>query len=271
VLDFLTDPFATGIGQRALAEVLVLGAVCGPLGVWVLLYRQAYAAESMSHGMLPGLVLAALAGLPLAVGAVGGVLVAAVAIALAGRDDRLGADTGVGVAVGTLVGAGALLAMTPDAPPRLQELLFGNLLGVSDSDLALAAALAVVVLAGLALGFRRLSLAAFDTAAARSLGAAPPRWQLALLVLLAVTTVAAAPGLGALLLVALILAPAATGLRLAARLPGALLVAAVGGMASGVLGLLLSHHFRVAAGAAVALCAVGIWGIALGRQLKTKV
>ena len=102
---------------------------CGPLGVWILLYRQSYAAESISHGMLPGLVLAALAGAPLVLGAGGGVLLAAAAIALAGRDERLGGDTGVAVAVSALFGLGALLALSPEAPPRLQELLFGDLLG----------------------------------------------------------------------------------------------------------------------------------------------
>ena len=92
----LGDP----ILRRALAEVLLLSLACGPLGVWVLLHRQSYAAESMSHGMLPGLVIAALAGLPLVLGAGAGVLVAAGAISLAGRDERVGPDAGVAVAVG---------------------------------------------------------------------------------------------------------------------------------------------------------------------------
>src|SRR5215217_7626811 len=64
MLDWLTDPFQADFTRRALAEVLVLGVACGPLGAWILLYRQSYAAESISHGMLPGLVLAALAGAP---------------------------------------------------------------------------------------------------------------------------------------------------------------------------------------------------------------
>ena len=72
MLGWLTDPFASPILQRALVELLILSLACGPLGVWVLLYRDAYAAESISHGMLPGLVVAALAGAPLLLGAVAG-------------------------------------------------------------------------------------------------------------------------------------------------------------------------------------------------------
>src|SRR6478672_519116 len=101
----------------------MVGSLCGALGFWIVTERLAYGAESLSHGLLPGLVLAALVGAPLVLGAAGGVAAAALAIALAGRDPRLGPDVGVAVAVGALFGAGTLLALTPSAPPRLEELL----------------------------------------------------------------------------------------------------------------------------------------------------
>jgi ABC-type Mn2+/Zn2+ transport system permease subunit len=264
-MHWLTDPFVEPFTRLALAEVLVLALACGPLGVWILLYRQSYAAESISHGMLPGLVVAALAGAPLVAGAAGGVIVAAVAIALAGNDERLGGEIGVAVAVSALFGLGAVLALSPATPPRLQELLFGDLLGATVGDIAAAAVLAVVVLAALALAHRRLSVSGFDPGAARSLGATPARWELVLLVLLALATVAAAPGLGSLLLVALILAPGAAALRLAARLPAALAIAAGVAALAGVAGLVLSYHLGIAAGAAVALCATAAAGAALVR------
>ena len=248
--------FSDPITRRALLEVLVLGIALGPLGVWVLLHRQAYAAESMSHGLLPGLVLAALAGAPLVLGAAGGALVAAGAIALVARDERIGADLGVAIAVSTLFGVGALLALSPATPPRLEELLFGDLLGISGGDLVAAGALAVAVGAALAGAHRPLSLSAFDREAAPSLGAVPARWETALLVLLGVGTVAAAPGLGSLLLVALIIAPAAAALELTHRLGPALAIAAGVAVLAGGAGLALSYYADLAAGASVALCAV---------------
>ena len=174
-MSWLTDPFQQTFAQRALAEVLVLALALGPLGVWILLYRQSYAAESISHGMLPGLVVAALAGAPLVLGAAGGVVAAAGLIALAGRDERLGGDTGVAVAVSALFGLGALLAIAPETPARLNELLFGDLLGATRTDVAVAAGLAAAVVAALALAHRRLSVSGFDPGAARSLGATPLR------------------------------------------------------------------------------------------------
>jgi ABC-type Mn2+/Zn2+ transport system permease subunit len=247
----LSDP----ITRRALVEVLILALALGPLGVWVLLHRQAYAAESLSHGLLPGLVLAALAEIPLVFGAAAGAVVAAGAIALAARDERIGGDVGVAVAVSTLFGLGAMLALAPAAPPRLEELLFGDLLGTSGADLAAAAALALAVAAALAAIHRPLALTAFDRVAARALGAPPGRWETALLALLGVGTVAAAPGLGSLLLVALVIAPAAAALRITRRLPAALALAAGLGAAAGVGGLALSYYADLAAGASVALCA----------------
>src|SRR6188472_1267457 len=127
--------------QRAFVEVVVLGLACGPLGVWILLLRRAYAAESLSHAMLPGLVIASLAGIPLLLGAAGGVLIAAVGIALVARDTRAGGDIGVAVVVSGLFGLGGILALSPEAPPRLGELLFGDLLGVTNADLVAAAVL----------------------------------------------------------------------------------------------------------------------------------
>src|SRR3954464_505978 len=234
---WLTDPFGGTIMQHALAEVLVLSLACGPLGVWVLLYRDAYAAESMSHGMLPGLVLAALAGAPLLLGAAGGVLVAAAGIALVARDERLGGDVGVAVAVSALFGVGAMLALSPAAPPRLPEPLFGDLPGGPPAALAAAGALAVAVGLGLAAGGRPLALAAFERASAPSLGARPARCGLGLLVLLAMTTVAAVQGMGNLLLFALIVAPAAAALRLGRRLRSVLPLAVALTALSGVSGL----------------------------------
>src|SRR5918997_2954617 len=225
MLAWLTDPFASPLVQRALAEVLILSLACGPLGVWVLLYRDAYAAESLSHGMLPGLVIAALAGVPLLFGAFAGVLVAAAGIALVARDQRLSADVGVAVCVSALLGLGGMLALSPESPPRLQELLFGDLLGVTRGDLVVAAALAGGVALALAAGHRSLALVGFDRGSAAALGARPGRWELALLAVLAVTTVAAVQGLGNLLLVALILAPAAAALSVVRRLPAALALA----------------------------------------------
>ncbi|HEV7805354.1 MAG TPA: metal ABC transporter permease [Solirubrobacteraceae bacterium] len=252
----------SGLLQRALVEVVVLGAASGALGVWLLHLRHAYAAESLAHAMLPGLVLASLAGAPLLLGAGGGVAVAALLIALAARDTRVGPEVAVGVTVTTAFGLGAVLALAPSVPARLGELLFGDLLGASTGDLVAAGALAALVAGALAVGHRSLCAAVFDPVAAPSLGVRPQRVELALLALLAVATVAAVQGLGNLLVFALLIAPAAAALRVGTSVRSQIALAAAFGAGAGVVGLVVSAQLDIAAGAAVALAAVALYAVA---------
>jgi manganese transport system permease protein len=265
VIDFLVDPLRSGIDRRALLELAMVGSICGALGFWIVTERLAYSAESLSHGLLPGLVLAALAGAPLLLGAAGGALVAAALIAIASRDPRVGADTGTAIAVTGLVGLGALLALAPDAPQRLEELLFGDPLGVTDGDLVAAALLLVlggVALAGL---HRPLSALAFDPDGAAAAGIRPGLIRLALLVLLAAAVAVAVQGLGALLVLAVLIAPPVAVRAWATSPARAMAAGAAVAVVAALVGIEVSFHAHSAAGASVALalCAAAALGAAL--------
>ena len=262
VLDFLVDPLRSGIDRRALLELALVGGFCGALGFWVVTERLAYSAESLSHGLLPGLVLAALAGAPLLLGAAGGALVAAALIAFAARDARIGPDTGTAVAVTGLVGLGALLALAPDSPQRLEELLFGDPLGVTDGDLAAAATLLVLGGAALTALHRPFSAVAFDPAGAAAAGLRPAALRLVLLVLIAAAVAVAVQGLGALLVLAVLIGPP-LAVRRHARTPArAMLGAAAVAVLAALAGIEVSFHAHSAAGASVALalCAAAALG-----------
>jgi ABC-type Mn2+/Zn2+ transport system permease subunit len=257
VLDALTDPFSQALMQRALAEVLLLAIVGGTLGCWIVLDGLSYGAESLAHGMFPGLVLAALAGVPLLLGGAAGILVAALAIALAGRVQRIGRDNAVAVAVTTLFGLGALLALSPEVPVGIQGLLFGDVLGTSASDLLAGAAHVAVVLAALWTLHWRLLASGFDRAGARALGVPPLAVDALLLALVALAVLVAVQGLGNLLVVAVLVAPAAAARLLTRRLAPMMALAVLLGAAGGIGGLYLSYYVRVAAGASIAGLLVG--------------
>jgi ABC-type Mn2+/Zn2+ transport system permease subunit len=269
MLEPLTDPFATEIARRALVELIVVGLACGPLAVWICLYRRSYAAESIAHAALPGLVIASLAGLPLVLGAAGGLAAAALAIALAGRVRGIGADVSVAIVVTALIGLGALLALSDDAPARLGSLLFGDPLAVSGDDIAISAGLTAVVAAALAALHRPLALACFDPVAAGSLGVSNSAMAALLLVILALTTLVAVEALGNLLVVALLIAPGATALRLTSRLGHAIAIAIGVAIVAGVGGLYVSHYLELAAGASIALVAVLLFGLSLPFGSRT--
>jgi ABC-type Mn2+/Zn2+ transport system permease subunit len=268
-IDFILDPLRSGIDRRALLELALVGSLCGALGFWVVTERLAYGAESLSHGLLPGLVLAALAGAPLLLGAAGGALAAAGLIAFASRDTRIGPDAGTAVAVTGLVGLGALLALAPDSPQRLEELLFGDPLGVTDGDLVAAAALLVLGGGALAAIHRPLAALGFDPAGAAAAGISPTRVRLALLVLLAAAVAVAVQGLGALLVLAVLIGPP-VAVRAHARTPARAMLAGVAvAIAAAVVGMEVSFHAHSAAGASVALalCAAAALGAAFRPSL----
>jgi len=266
-LDFLTDPFTGEIGRNALAEVLLLALVCGPLGVWVVLLRHSYAAESIAHAALPGLVLAALIGAPLLLGAAAGIVVAALAITLAAREARVGSDTAVAVAVTTLFGAGVILALRPEVPARLSEILFGDPLSVTGTEIAVTGALALATLGALTRLHRPLVLASFDPGAAGGLGVRTGWAETALLVLLAGATLVAVQALGNLLVVALIVGPGAAALLITRRLNLSLVVAAAFAALAGMGGLYASFYLDLAAGASIALAAVAMPALAGALRL----
>ena len=248
----LLHPWSHGFMQRALLELLFVGVLGGVLGCWIVLYRLAYSAESLAHALFPGLVVAALVGLPLLVGAAGGVLAGAGGIALATRLRGISRDVAVAVVVTTLFGLGALLALAPASPPGLQSLLFGDLLGVSRSDLVAAGALAAASLVALAALYRPLLAAGFDRASASALGVRPVAVDLALLALVAAAVVVGVQGLGNLLVLASLIGPAACARVVSKRLARMIAVAVAVAVACALVGLYVSYYASVAAGASVA-------------------
>jgi ABC-type Mn2+/Zn2+ transport system permease subunit len=259
----MLEPLQDEFMRRAIVEMTLLGAVGGALGCWVVLYRLSYAAESLAHSIFPGLVLAAIAGVPLIVGGIPAVVLAAVAIAVASRLAGVSREVAIGIVVTTMFGLGALLALSPESPPGIQEILFGDILGPSDGDLIAAGALVPVVGISLLLLHGRLLAGGFDRGAALDLGIAPRRTEAILLVLLALAIVVAVQGLGNLLVVAVFVGPAATARHLTERIGPMIAIAVAVAALAGLAGLYLSYYAGTAGGASVALAIVAAYLLSL--------
>jgi ABC-type Mn2+/Zn2+ transport system permease subunit len=258
----LAQPWTHAFLQRALLELVLVGVVAGPLGCWVVLQRLSYSSESLAHALFPGLVVAALTGVPLLVGAAAAVLVAAIAIAAIGRAPVIGHDTGVAIVITTLFGLGVLIALAPASPPGLQELLFGDPLGVNSDDLAAAAALVGVAMAVMATMHRQLLAVAFDRSTATALGVRPAIVDTVLLALIAVAIVIGVQGLGTLLVVAVIVGPAATARLLTSRLSTMMVCSVLIAVGASIAGLYVSYYAETAAGASVATALVATYVLA---------
>lgn len=258
----LLEPFSYDFMLRALAEVALMGVVCGLLGAFVVLRGLTYSGESLSHALVPGAAIALLAGLPVIAGALVGGVLAAVAIAVLLRRPDVGEDTAISVVVTGVFAAGVVIVATRGTPRELDSILFGSVLSVDARDLwvGLVAAVAVVAVVG-ALG-RRLVLVAFDRAFADAIGARAGLLDAVLLVALAGALTVALRGVGTLLVLALLVAPAAAARALTQRVWAMLFVAPALAVACGVVGLELSFHQGVAAGPAICLVALGVFAAA---------
>ena len=268
MLEPLQQPFM----QRALLELALIGIAGGALGCWVVQYGFSYAAESLAHSIFPGLVLAAIAGVPLLLGATPAVLLAALAIAACTRLAGVGREAAVAVVVTTAFGLGVLLALSPSSPPGIESLLFGDVFGATDADLLAAAGLLAVAAPALYLLHGRFLAVGFDPSAARGLGVSPAATEAALLTLLALGTVVAVQGLGNLLVVAVFVAPAASARRLSDRMGPMMAIAAAIAVAGAAAGLYLSYYAGTAGGASVALALVAAYPLSsLAGRLRSAV
>jgi len=243
--------------QRALVAALGIGVVCGALGFFVVLRRLAFVGVGISHAAVGGVALGLLLGLPpLAVGGAFGVAVA-LGIATVSRKSRLGQDTVIGVFFSGALALGLALASAGRGGQQdLFAYLFGNVLAIGPRELLALAGLATLVIGGLATTFRAQLFLAFDEELARAYGHRVGALDALLLVLLALTVVIGVRLVGALLVEALLVVPAATAALWATHYRGQLALSIGLGAASGALGLALAWQLDLAVGASIALVAV---------------
>ncbi|MEU8898949.1 zinc ABC transporter permease AztB [Nocardia sp. NPDC048505] len=257
-MEWLVDPFEVAFVQRALWGGLLVSGICALAGTWVVVRGMAFLGDAMAHGMLPGVAVAALLGGNLVLGAAISCAAMAFGVSALGRTRRFAADTGIGLLFVGMLALGVILVSRSDSfAVDLTAFLFGDVLGVRVSDLgfllaALAAALAVTIL-----GHRAFVALAFDPRKAHTLGLRPKLAQVALLGLVTLAIVASFHVVGTLLVFGLLIAPPAAALCWADRIPVVMALAASFGALSTAAGLLISWHARTAAGATIALVAVG--------------
>lgn len=260
MIEWLVRPLSYGFMQRGLAASLMVGILCAVVGCYVVLRSMAFLGDALAHAVLPGVALAYLLGGNLLVGA----LIAAVAVALGiGFLSRRGAvkeDTAIGILFAAALSLGVVLISTIRTyAVDLTHILFGNVLGVSATDLGLIAGLGAVVLATIALLYKEFLVVSFDPVLGATLRLPVAFLRTTLLILLALTIVVSLQTVGVGLVAAMLVTPGATAYLLTRRLFPMMLLAAGVGIVSSVVGLYLSFYLDVASGAAVVLTATAIF------------
>ncbi len=274
--ELLLEPFRAEFMRTGAVAAMLVGVLCGAVGCLVVVRGMALLADSFAHGVLPGVALAVLltagaAGEPdrlgVLLGGLAGGVATAVGTAAILRRSGLREDTATAVMFVFMLALGVvLISRVRTFAVDLAAFLFGDVLGVPASELPLTAGLTVAVLVALAVLYRPLVLVAFDRRRAASLGVHVGAMELALMVLLAVAVVVGFRVVGALLVLGMLIAPPAAAALVTNRLPAMMLVAAALAALSGPLGLLLSWHLDVAAGASIVLVAVALFLVVLALR-----
>ena len=261
---FLVDPFSYGFMQRGLAATLLIGVVCAVMGTFVVLKGLAFIGDAVSHAAFPGLVIAYILGLPLYLGGAVAAVGTALAIGLVSRRGRLRFDTSVGVLFAGTFAFGVLLFSTINGyVGDLLGYLLGNVLGISIGDLVQVAVLGAIVLAIVIVTRKELLYATFDPLGAAASGLPVAGLEYLLLGLLGVTIVVSIQAVGMILVVAMLVTPAATAQLLLVRFERLMLLASVLAMVAAVVGLYVSFYLNVASGASIVLVETLFFVIAL--------
>jgi manganese transport system permease protein len=252
-LDFLVEPLSYDFMLRALATSVIAAIICAVLSCWLVLVGWSLMGDAVSHSVLPGVVLAYAVGAPFALGAIVFGFLAVGLIGAVRNTSRIKEDAAIGIVFTTLFALGLVLISVIPSNTDLNHIIFGNLLGVSWSDLLQVVILGVVTFSILIIKRRDFTLFAFDATHAHAIGLNPRVLGAALLGLLALTAVVALQAVGVVLVVAMLIIPGATAYLLTDRFSRMLVIAPVLSTLAAVTGLYLSYYLDTASGGMIVL------------------
>jgi manganese/iron transport system permease protein len=262
LLDWIVGPLSYPFMQRALEVSLLVAAVCAVLSCYLVLKGWSLMGDAISHAVLPGIVVAHVIGLPLAVGAFAAGLACALFTGYLKENSRIKEDAVMAIVFSGMFGLGLVLFTKVETDQHLLHILFGNVLGVTSADLIETAIIAGGTLLIVLLKRRDLLLYCFDPNHARAIGLPVRALHYGLLILLSLTIVSALKAVGIILVIAMLIGPGATAYLLTDRFERMLPIAVATALASAALGTLVSFHIDGATGACIVLVQAAIFVLA---------
>ncbi len=264
---WLIDPFEFAFQQRALIGGSLAAIALALVGTWVVIRGMSFLGDALVHGVIPGIAMAILFDFNVLMGAAAAALVMILGINLIHRQTTFSEDTGIGLLfVGMLALGVILISRTTSFSGNLTSILFGDVLGVSDTDILVAGIVLAIAAGASLLLYRPFLVLAFNEQKARVLGMRPGLAHWVLLGLITAVIVGSFQTIGALLVFGLLIGPPATAALLVRRVPAMMLAAALIGVLSVATGLIISFHFDTAGSATMALVPIVLFFVVLGAR-----
>ena len=239
--------------QNALITALVIGIVGGAVGCFIILRGMSLMGDAISHAVLPGVAISFILDINFFIGAIVFGLLASTIITYIKSNSIIKSDTAIGITFSSFLALGIILIGVANSSTDLFHILFGNILAVQDLDMWITIAVALLVLTTITIFFRPLLLTSFDPILAKSIGVKVTFYHYLLMVILTLVAVTAMQSVGTILIVALLITPAATAYLYANSLKTMILLSSGFGALASVLGLFIGYSFNIAAGSSIVL------------------
>ena len=271
-MNWLLEPLTYEFMQRGLLASVIVGVLCAVMGTYVVLRGMAFLGDAMAHAILPGVAIAYILRGDLLIGAGAAAVVIALSIGFFSKEGTVKEDTAIGILFAAALSLGvALISTMQTYAVDLSHILFGNVLGVSVSDLWLIGGLSLGILLSVILLFKPFLVISFDPVLAATLRLPTELLRNLMLVLLALTVVVSLQTVGVSLAAAMLVTPAATAYLVTRRLAPMMLVSALIGAISSVIGLYISYYFNIVSGSSIVLTATAIFLLAfLWKRVRAK-
>ncbi len=272
IVSLLSEPLGYAFIQRGMLALILVGGISAVVGCFVVVRGMSFFGDALSHAILPGVALSYTASggyvaSNLFLGGLGAGIVSALVIAWLTRNQELKEDSAIAIVFVTMFALGIAIVSTQSSySADLTHILFGSILGISQSDLLMVAAMGAAVLLVILLLYKELLIVSFDLTLAHSLRFPVERLRILLLLLIAVTIVASLQAVGIALMLALLITPAATARLLVKRLHHMIVIASLIGIVSGVVGFYASYYLDIPSGACIVLTLSAIFGLVIALK-----
>ena len=239
--------------HNALITAIVIGIVAGAVGCFIILRGMSLMGDAISHAVLPGVALSYILGINFFIGAITFGLLASIIITYIKGNSIIKSDTAIGITFSSFLALGVILIGVANSSTDLFHILFGNILAVQDIDMWISIGVGIAVLLIITLFFKQLLITSFDPLLAQAMGMPVSFYHYLLMILLTLVSVTAMQSVGTILIVALLITPAATAYLYANSLKTMILLSSGLGALASVLGLFIGYSFNVAAGSSIVL------------------
>ncbi|MGE6553626.1 metal ABC transporter permease [Exiguobacterium artemiae] len=261
ILDFIQALTEYDFLQKALVTSVMVGIICGVIGCFIILRGMSLMGDAISHAVLPGVAISYLLGINFFIGAVATGLLTALGIGFVSQNSRIKNDTAIGILFTSAFALGIILISFLRSSSDLYHILFGNVLAVRPSDMWMTLAIGLIVLGAIFLFYKELLVTSFDPTMAAAYGLSTRLIHYLLMTMLTLVTVASLQTVGIILVVAMLITPAATAYLLTNRLSRMIFLSAGLGTISSVVGLYFSFTYNLSSGASIVLVATVLFAL----------